>query len=111
MTEQQLLVLLAPRERRDDLVDLLMGQARLSGFTLVPALGYSREHSHFSVEEQVAGYRENDRFEVFAAAADMPGILRVLQAAAGRERLRYYLLPIAGAGLLTAAAEGTVAGG
>ncbi len=63
-----LLIVLAPAGRRDDLVDALMGNDHVSGFTLSPALGYSREHSHFSLGEQVAGYRDYSRFEVLFEA-------------------------------------------
>ena len=100
MTDLQLLVLLAPAERRDDLVDVLMELAVTSGFTLTPALGFSREHSHFSLREQVAGYRDVDRFEILAARAELPAVLAALSAACGNERLRYWIADIAGSGHL-----------
>jgi len=95
-----MLVLMVPRERRDDFVDLLMGREELSGFTLLPALGYSREHSHFSVPEQVLGYRDFDRFEIMLDALDLPALLDRLSASCGRERLRYWVFPISGEGHL-----------
>ena len=91
MTDPRLLVLLVPRERRDDFVDVLMGWEALSGFTLLPALGFSREHSHFSIPEQVAGYRDFDRFEILAEAPDLPPLLERLSTTCGRERLRYWV--------------------
>jgi len=91
MAEPQLLVLLAPAERRDDLVDALMGLDRVSGFTLTPSLGFSREHSHFSVREQVAGYREYSRFEVLLEKKDLEAVLEALRPACGNERLRYWV--------------------
>jgi hypothetical protein len=100
MTELQLLVLLAPAERRDDLVDVLMELAVTSGFTLTPALGYSREHSHFSLREQVAGYRDIDRFEILTARADLPDVLTAVSAACGNERLRYWIADITRSGHL-----------
>ena len=72
MNEPRMLVLMVPRERRDDVVDALLGREELSGFTLLPALGYSRENSHLSVPEQVVGYRDFDRFEVLLDAVDLP---------------------------------------
>ena len=89
-----LLVLLAPAGRRDDLVDALMGNERISGFTLSPALGYSREHSHFNLGEQVAGYRAYSRFEVLFEAREQEALLNTLRRASGNERLRYWIMPV-----------------
>jgi hypothetical protein len=100
MTEQRLLVLLAPMERRDDLVDALMELDSISGFTLTPALGYSREHSHFSLREQVAGYREIDRFEVLLDDELLPTVLAVLESACGNEHLRYWVSEVPDSGHL-----------
>ncbi|HBO13986.1 MAG TPA: DUF3240 domain-containing protein [Halieaceae bacterium] len=100
MTDTRLLVLMVPKERRDDFVDALIGQEALSGFTLLPALGYSREHSHFSIPEQVAGYREFDRFEVLVEAGALAGLLQQLSATSGSERLRYWVSPVKAEGHL-----------
>ena len=89
-----LLVVLAPADRRDDLVDALMGNDHISGFTLSPALGYSREHSHFSLGEQVAGYRDYSRFEVLLEASQQEQVLDTLRRASGNERLRYWIMPV-----------------
>ena len=89
-----LLVLLAPADRRDDLVDALMGNDHISGFTLSPALGYSREHSDFSLGEQVAGYRDYSRFEVLFEAREQELLLETLSRASGNERLRYWIMPV-----------------
>lgn len=94
MTDQLLLVLLAPADRRDDLVDALMEDATISGFTLTPALGYSREHGAFSPGEQVAGYRDYVRFEVLIEPRHQARLLALLERAAGSERLRYWVTPI-----------------
>jgi hypothetical protein len=89
-----LLVLLAPAGRRDDLVDALMGNEHITGFTLSPALGYSREHSHFSLGEQVAGYRDYSRFEVLFEIQEREPLLETLRKASGNERLRYWIMPV-----------------
>jgi len=107
MTDPRLLVLMVPRERRDDFVDALMGWEALSGFTLLPALGFSREHSHFSIPEQVSGYREFDRFEVLVEATALQTLLDRLSAACGRERLRYWVSPVTAEGHLAGPAEDT----
>ncbi|MEE4173733.1 MAG: DUF3240 family protein [Xanthomonadales bacterium] len=94
MSDCLLLVLLAPAGRRDDLVDALMGNDHISGFTLTPALGYSREHSGFSLGEQVAGYRDYSRFEVLFEATEKTRLLETLRRASGNERLRYWIMPV-----------------
>ena len=94
MNEPRMLVLMVPRERRDDLIDALLGREELSGFTLLPALGYSREHSHLSVPEQVVGYRDFDRFEVLLDAVNLPALLERLSDSCGRERLRYWIFEV-----------------
>lgn len=94
MPESLLLVLLAPADRRDDLVDALMDDEDVSGFTLTPALGYSRDHGAFSPGEQVAGYRDYVRFEVLLDPRRQAHVLDLLERAGGSERLRYWLTPI-----------------
>ena len=106
MTDPRLLVLIVPRERRDDFVDVLMSWEALSGFTLLPALGFSREHSHFNIPEQVAGYREFDRFEVLVDAVELPPLLDRLSVACGRERLRYWVSWVTAEGHLPQAPAG-----
>jgi hypothetical protein len=93
---------MVPRERRDDFVDALMVEDRVSGFTLLPALGYSREHSHFSVKEQVVGYRQMDRFEVLTPTEVLPGLLDRLRGRCGREALRYWVTGLTREGHLRA---------
>ena len=94
MPETRLLILLAPAERRDGLVDALMENVDIGGFTLTPALGYSREHSHFSLREQVAGYRDYSRFEILLEAGQQDRVLEALKRAAGNERLRYWITSV-----------------
>lgn len=94
MPDTRLLVLLAPAERRDGLVDALMESAEISGFTLTPALGFSREHSDFSLREQVAGYRDYSRFEILLEADQQERVLEALREAAGNERLRYWITAV-----------------
>jgi hypothetical protein len=94
MPDHRLLVLLAPANRRDGLVDALMESEHVSGFTLTPALGYSREHGHFDLNEQVAGYRDYSRFEVLLDGEQQERVLQTLERACGNEQLRYWLMPV-----------------
>lgn len=91
MDELQLLVLIAPRSLKDDIVDTLMTQATISGFTLTDAAGYSREHSHFDLGEQVEGYRSCVRFEVLHAPEERAALCSALAETGGGEGLRYWV--------------------
>ena len=91
---RQLLVLLAPAGRRDDLVDLLMAREELSGFSCHACAGFSREHSRLSLRESVQGYRDQVRFEVLAEAAQLDALLVEIAALAGRDRFHWWRLPV-----------------
>ena len=94
MSDERLLVLVAAQETRDDLVDVLMTQACLSGFSLNEISGYSAQHSRFSVQEQVAGSRIMCRFEVMVPAQHLDQLMEALRPVCVPARVRYWMLPI-----------------
>ncbi len=94
MTETQLLVLIVPEALKDDMVDTLMGLDDVSGFTLSTAAGYSREHSHFNLREQVEGYRSFFRFEVLHLPQVREHLCEVLAETCGDEPVRYWVAPV-----------------
>lgn len=101
LSDAQLLVLLVPAARADDVVDFLIGEERLSGFTRARVAGFSRQHSHLSVREAVLGYREQARFEVQGEAGLLDTLVRDLAAIAGRDSFRYWRLPLAATGSIS----------
>ena len=94
MPEQQLLVLVVPGEVRDDVVEALAGVEHISGFSLAKTAGYSRDHSAYSLREQVVGYRDFYRFEVIHAAADLESLFRILKSPCGSANIRYWVTPL-----------------
>ncbi|MCB1845045.1 MAG: DUF3240 family protein [Halioglobus sp.] len=100
MHDCHLLVMVAPAELKDDLVDALIGMECVGGFTLGLVEGYSRAHSHFNLREQVQGHRAFCRFEVLHAPDDLVRIRGELDRVCGTESVRYWLLPVAGQGHL-----------
>lgn len=94
MDELNALIVIAPETLKDDLVDALIGHAEISGFTLTDAAGYSREHAHFSVEEQVAGYRSYCRFEILHAPEQFDALRAALDSACGDQAIRYWVAPV-----------------
>ena len=94
MTSETLFVLIAPKELKDDLVDLLISTDNLSGFNLKTINGYSKEHSHFNIAEQVEGYRELIQFEVLLFENDKKSFLERLTPLCRPAKLRYWFLPV-----------------
>lgn len=92
--KDELLVLLVPVDLHDEMVDTLMALDSISGFTVQAAGGFSREHSRFSLAEQVEGSRRLSRFEVLHESSARPALLSALAPVAGRERLRYWVVPV-----------------
>jgi len=94
MDELELLVLIAPVNLKEELVDVLIGHAGISGFTLTDAAGYSREHGHFNVQEQVAGYRSFCRFEILHEPTQFGALRADLDSACGNQAVRYWIAPV-----------------
>ena len=92
------LILIAPNEIKDDIVDQLIGLSQLSGFSLSEINGYSREHSHFDIREQVEGYRKFHRFEIFLDSDETAAVLMALKPVCASAAVRYWILPVSTAG-------------
>ena len=94
MDDTQLLVAIIPAEIKDDVVDILIALESISGFNLTRIAGYSREHSHFSLREQVEGHREMYRFEVLHERAQEEALIQALGQVSAVVRARYWIVPI-----------------
>ncbi len=92
MNDSQVFVLVAPDSRREDIIDALMSLSAISGFTLSQAMGFSAEHSHFNLREQVEGCRAFTRFEVVFEPQSLKPLLDTLSTAVGSEQLRYWIV-------------------
>jgi hypothetical protein len=94
MNDTQILVLLVPLARRDEIVDLFMACDAVEGFTRLRAAGFSREHSRFSLREAVQGYEDQERFEIVCTPAVMEDLLSRLEAIAGHDHFFYWVQPV-----------------
>ena len=94
MSEQCILAVVVPMELRDDVVDALISCEQVSGFSLVDIAGYSREHAHFSLREQVEGFREFARFEVIHSAEWQASLLAALAPVCTPAGCRYTITPV-----------------
>jgi len=100
MIRPELLVLIVPVTRRNEVVDLFMEMEGVSGFTRSPAAGFSREHSHFSLREAVQGFEDQERFEILLDAERVDALLQELTAISGRDRFFFWTSPVARQGRL-----------
>ena len=97
-TNEQLFILISPKELKDELVDLFISMEQLSGFNLKKINGYSQEHSSFNITEQVEGYREFFQFEILVDSNDKGILLAQLKPVCQAAKLRYWFLPISESG-------------
>lgn len=93
-TKNQLLVLIAPTNIKDDLVDTLMSLECISGFNFSEIGGYSKTHSQYDIREQVQGYRKLQRFEVLHKTDDQTKLLDRLKPVCSKAKTRYWITPI-----------------
>jgi hypothetical protein len=100
MNPASVLVFFAPARRRDDIVDTLMGLDAVSGFSFSDCGGFSRQHSHLNLQEQVQGFGDYERFEVLCDDDTVREILSRLASIAGRDHIRYWVT--------TASAQGRI---
>ena len=94
MHDAQILVAIVPAEIKDDVVDILITLEPISGFNLTRIAGFSREHSHFSLREQVEGHCEMYRFEVMHEPAQEAILLEALGQVCEVAQARYWILPL-----------------
>jgi nitrogen regulatory protein PII len=100
MIEQQLLTIIIPVSMKTTLVDVLMAYESISGFTMTKVAGFSRQHSQYSIQEQVVGYKDFYRIEVVLENTQVNPLLRHLCQFKDRYPLRYWLLPLTDAGVI-----------
>ena len=89
--EKVLLIFVVPRKEKELAVDILLGGEDLPGFTVTDSQGFSREHSEYSLEDQVAGYRRVSRFEVVSERVANSRLLKALEQGLSREPIHWTL--------------------
>ncbi|MBT1449315.1 DUF3240 family protein [Glaciecola sp. XM2] len=95
-----LLIMIAPTSLKEDLVDQLMEMPYTSGFSLSKIQGFSSEHSHYNINEQVAGHQDFYRFEIAHISADSQAVLAHLREACPENTIRYWMVPIQSSGFV-----------
>lgn len=95
-----LLILIAPPELEESLVDWLLAREEISGFTGQPAYGHSRSHGGFSLVEQVTGRQRRVMYQVQTDEPTARSLLEALRRDLAGAGLRYWLAPLLEAGPL-----------
>jgi hypothetical protein len=81
-----LLVLNLPPELEEDMVDYLLAQDGVGGFTSYPARGHG-DNVNMSLAEQVSGRRRRLQFEVIMEESAVADLLTGLETKVGRDIL------------------------
>lgn len=94
----QLLIVLVASAIKEDMIDALIQCEGISGFNLWEINGYSREHSRYSLGEQVAGYRSLHRFEIQHQTDQEAQLLSLVAQTCRASHARYWIVPISRSG-------------
>lgn len=104
MTNLEVLHAFFPLDMRDAVVDALLELDELSGFSIVPIDGHSRDNSQLDKLEQVVGYRRMFRLEVIVNSDLREQVIDHLRVCRsykpGDKGIRYYVTPIVESGHL-----------
>lgn len=95
-----ILIAIVPETLKDKIVDALMAERSLTGFSLGKIQGFSQAHNHYSVTEQVEGYRDFYRFEILHQAADSFLLLDLLSTSSIGANIRYWISPLIESGMV-----------
>ncbi len=99
-TAQALLILMVTPKLEETLVDFLLRQNAISGFTTTPASGHGTGHSvghgavKLSLVEQVTGRQNRVQFMLHATLSIMQELIVVLKAEFEHTDMHYILLPV-----------------
>jgi nitrogen regulatory protein PII len=94
---QGLLILIVPPKLEEILVDMLLEQTQISGFTSSKVSGHGTVHGEsekLSIVEQVTGRQERIQFMMHAAIIDLRALVSTLKSKFRSTDIHYILLPI-----------------
>jgi hypothetical protein len=93
---QALLILLVTPKLEEVLVDFLLQQTAISGFTTAPANGHGTGHGSvkLSLVEQVTGRQSRVQFMLHATLPVMHALIAALKAEFQHTDMHYILLPV-----------------
>ena len=95
-----LLTVIASPEVEEVVIDWLLAREELTGFTGQAAFGHSREHEAFSLVEQVTGRQKRAVFHLQVDEARARALIEAMRGDLAGMGLRYWLVPMADAGVI-----------
>jgi hypothetical protein len=98
MSDLVLLTLLAPPQLEDILVDWLLSDPAIRGFSSQAASGHSSRAEEMSLNEQVAGRTRRVRFEAHLSCDGWGETLKALRADFRGSGIHYWVIPVLEAG-------------
>jgi hypothetical protein len=96
--DQALVVLNAPPNLEETVVDWLLAREDAGGFTSFAVFGHSTSHSGLSAAEQVSGRRRRQQFQVQIQAGLVEAFIEEARASFGRAGIHFWVLPLIAGG-------------
>jgi hypothetical protein len=93
-SEQVLVVLNAPPELEEPVIDWLLARDGGAGFTSFPVYGHSTDHDNLSAVEQVTGRKPRQQFQVQMNLAILEPFMKSLRTSFGAADLHYWVVPV-----------------
>jgi hypothetical protein len=100
LTDDVLVVLTTAPALQEPVVDWLLEHLGGGGFTGVPVAGHSSRLEGLSADEQVSGRQRRYQFQIQMDVERVEGFLAGLGEAFSGADIRYWMLPVVGAGSL-----------
>ena len=104
--EQVLVVLNAPPELEEPVIDWLLAMEGGTGFTSFPVYGHSTDHDNLSAVEQVTGRKPRQQFQVQMREERLAHFMTSLRTTFGAADLHYWVLPVVEGGSVPAESYG-----
>lgn len=96
-----LLILNAPPALEEPLVDWLLEQTYVQGFTSMQVYGHGSGLNAMSIGEQVLGRQKRTQFMIHGEISNLEQLLQSLRQEYPRAGLHYFLSPVISAGPIT----------
>ena len=93
-SEQVLVVLNAPPELEEPVIDWLLARDSGTGFTSFPVFGHSTDHDNLSAVEQVTGRKPRHQFQVQMHVVHLDSFMHSLRTSFGAADLHYWVMPV-----------------
>lgn len=99
MSDSLLMLVVAP-SLEEAMVDVLLTQTDVSGFTSSQVYAHGTQASQLSLLEQVTGRQQKIQFLVYGTETALKALTTELSTAFNQADIRYVLLPILASGVL-----------